>query len=436
MKKYVMLAMMVLLFSIFPISAFGSVSQPQQVSQVNITLASPYSAHLNVSYIEQVDSYSKRVVYTSFEEKYASSYSSVVLQSPILPVNITVKGLFGAAVSAFNVSEGGSRFGFATHYGSSFSYLLVKNVSIYDGSALHITVHTEGSYVGINKTLNVSFWPAPFPSESLDLRDTYGAEPSAISSSDILSIPYGDVVSYSVSYPSDGSGGAVTSTFDYQATGNAAGSTSMNMTENSSLVVKPVFTGQYAFVSFVFYHYSITVGFKKNVTYGRGDWVNGSFPVDSNRTVNLTVEGAHGATKPVYPTMSLISIFLPPAGAGSKVVYNVTDFRNGTTWHRSSGYFNLTVNGSFGYMVVPYVQLIRSPNSSGPAMLHYIIEAAAGIVGVFSIVILAMMAVGFMAGGSEAVADTYDKLKGLVVMDALFFIVFVAGLVFQILGGI
>jgi len=87
-------------------------------------------------------------------------------------------------------------------------------------------------------------------------------------------------------------------------------------------------------------------------------------------------------------------------------------------------------------MVVPYVQLIRSPNSSGPAMLHYIIEAAAGIVGVFSIVILAMMAVGFMAGGSEAVADTYDKLKGLVVMDALFFIVFVAGLVFQILGGI
>jgi hypothetical protein len=87
-------------------------------------------------------------------------------------------------------------------------------------------------------------------------------------------------------------------------------------------------------------------------------------------------------------------------------------------------------------MIIPYVKLINAPNSSGPGMIHYIIEIGAGLVSFFSVVILAMLAVGFMSGGSDAVRDIYDKVKGLIVMDALFFTVFVAGLVFQILGGI
>jgi hypothetical protein len=410
-------------------------SQVQEVSQVVISLDSPYSASLNVSYVQQVDEYSGRLMYTSFVTEHSLSHSSVVLDNPFLPINITVKGLFGARATKFFVNEGGSRFGLVSYYGSSYSYLLVKNMTVYDGSALYITVATNGTFVGVHKNLDVSFFPAPFPGEVLDINDTLGAVSGAISSEEFLSLPYGDVVSYSVSYPSHGMYRAVTSSFDYQATGNVVGSNSINMTENSSLLVKPVFNGQYSFVSFVFVKYIVIMKFYESVKYGTNSWMNDSTSVSRNMTQNNVAGGPGlGGGPTTYPVLSYISIYLPSVVSSGNFTYNITDFTNGTTWHRGWGYFNETINGSFGFMIIPYVELQGGPNGSANSMVRYVIEITGGIVGVFSVIILTMLAVGFMAGGTEAVADTYEKLKGLVVMDGLFFMVFISGIVFQILG--
>ena len=437
MKLTVVLLM--LLFVVSPFSFVSALSPPQhiEISEFTVALDISYSASLNVSFYQLQDTYSERAVYSSYIQVYEHSYKNVTLIDPYLPINVTVKGLFGANITGFHINEGPNRFTYSAHYNEGYGYINFSSISNYETAPFSVTVGLDGQYVGRERMLNVSFVPAALPGEVLDLTDSFGAVSSSMSIPGSITFPYGDVVTYHAKDPRTWNQIPPVSRFNYDVSGNTEGPDSVNMSENVSLSVIPVVSTNPAFIMFVFPSEFESINVKSDLLYSSGIWVNETKNITSNDSENY----AEGYTSSGYavnnspPVESLISIYLPPPGGGSNVTYSIYDLLNNSEWHYHPGYFNFTSNGSYGYLILTNVTLLGAPTPSLYGMLKMLIEFTGALIGILSIVILVLLAFGMMTNGEAGVKETIEKFRALVYMDLIFFIVFTTGAVFWLAGG-
>ena len=409
----------------------------QGVSEVVVSLISPYSAELNVTYYQLQDVGSFKVTYQSYVEANSTSYSSVTLFNVYLPLHVNITGLFGANITHIYANEQSARYNISYNHTGGSGHILVESESDYNGSALLLSIATSGPYVGVDRNLNVSFYPGALPSEALYLQDSMGMHVNSTSFSEVIALPYGSVVSYYAKCTGSQTQIPLTSMFEYQTNGSAAGALSLNMTKNITLVVKPVISGNPGFVAFVSGAEYTVIKVSSSVVYNNVTWVNGTRNISGNGTLNFA-EGYGDSGTAVSippPTASNISIYFPPASGGNNVSYKIYDFLNNSEWTHGSGYFNFSTHGSFAYLVITQVHIIGAPSLSLRGMIEYLIIIAGGIVGTFSLIILILLSLAFTTGGTIAVGDAYEKFRALIFVDALFFIVFTSGLVFWLVGG-
>ncbi|MEM3845415.1 MAG: hypothetical protein QXU98_06920 [Candidatus Parvarchaeota archaeon] len=432
MKNIVIILFIIFLLTsmILPsVSGSSSSDTRQAISEITVSLISPYSANLNLSYYVFREEYSKFTFLSYYEKVNTYSYSSITIFNPFLPINISVTGLFGAEVSGYYLDFGSGRFNYSYEVGSK-GFVNISSELVYNGSAVVVSVKTVGPHVGVMKSLNLTSYPEMFPSEVIYLHDLFNYTPNSVTSPSILSVPYGDVVSFNASCP-------LTSDFNYVVKGNVINSNTINMTGNSTVTVYPVFNGQYAFVSIVFIHLYLPVTFKGEFLYNNITWYNISASIESNTTENVaTGSGSSGSQVSISPpTYSRVSIYLPSASSGAVASYEIYDFLNDSMWNHSPGYFNFTDNGGFEYMVIANIHLVNPPKNNIVGVVKFLIDFGGGVVGVLSLVIFILIGISFQIGGEAEAKQSFEKLRALVVMDFLFFIVFMTGLVFWLVGG-
>lgn len=426
-----------------------SVIGNSEISDVSVTLKFPFSAELIVSYYVPYDHYTLRSYYVSWNKETVSSYNDIELTDVYLPMNVTVHALFGARITGITLNEASSRFGSISRYSGDFGYVNVTNASVYTGAPLSVGISTAGEFVGVEEPMVVEFKPVVLPSEVLYLKDSLSAVSASATNNETILLPYGDVVTANAEVSRGLNAVPLVNRFYYDATGNVVArgqnNITFNMTTGSSLLVSPKSTWNQSALVFVFASAGYTqMHLAANVSYPYSDvnaqgqsFIVFSVNITQNMTENFDANVSSGQSISVVAlNYSNVSIYFPPAGPGSKATYIVYNLLNNTSEVVNNGYFKFSTQKPYLYLILDNVSLVNAPAYSLSGMVRYLVYITGIFVGALSLVLILFLAVGLLTGGESSVKDTYEKMKGLVVVDALFLIVFVSGLVFLIFGGV